>query len=171
MKLTGRKIQIWRQRLNIKQTDLADYVGIPQTDLQRIENKQHVEHTDEILTLLCAAMTYFDRTSMADIVVDAVKRNVSTHGFVAGLQTLTDTDTTTEFYVTKIRQAKSHMRIADTLRFRKNALAGEKRYTLLFDKGRDMELWGNAFTIAAHYEKYYGDRKVVRIISTEVAPA
>lgn len=171
MKLTGRKIQIWRQRLNIKQADLADYVGIPQTDLQRIENKQHVEHTDEILTLLCAAMTYFDKTPMADIVVDAVKRNDSTHGFVAGLQTLTDTDTTTDFYVAKIRQAKAHMRIADSLRFRKNALAGEKRYTLLFDKGRNMDLWGSLFTIADHYSKYYGDRKVVGYEINEVETA
>jgi transcriptional regulator with XRE-family HTH domain len=171
MKLTGRKIQIWRQRLNIKQADLADYVCIPQTSLQRIENKQYVPDTEEILGFLNVAMAYFDKTPIADIVVDAVKRNVSTHGFVAGLQTLTDTDTTTEFYAAKIRQAKSHMRIADSLRFRKNALAGEKLYTLLFDKGRDMELWGNAFTIAAHYEKYYGDRKVVRIVHAEEATA
>lgn len=171
MKLTGRKIQIWRQRLNIKQGDLADYVCISKTDLQRIENQQFVADTEEILGFLNKTMHYFDKTPMADIVVDAVKRNVSTHGFVAGLQTLTDTDTTTDFYVAKIRQAKAHMRIADSLRFRKNALAGEKLFTLLFDKGRDMELWGNPFTIAAHYDKYYGDRKVVRIDKTEEVTA
>lgn len=167
MKLTGRKIQIWRQRLSIKQADLAEYLCIPQTDLHRIENKQYVPDTEEILGLANVALQYFDRTSIADIVADAVRRNVSTHGCIACLQTLTAVDTTADFYRAKVRQALAHMRIADSLRFVKNALVGEKLYTLFFDTGRNLQLWGNRFTIARHYEKYYNARKVMRIVLTE----
>lgn len=163
MKLNGRKIQIWRQRLNIKQTDLAAYACITQRQLQQIENKQYVPESDDLCEIINAALTYFGKATVHDVTIDATRRNVSTHGYIAGLQALTATDTTQDFYRAKVEQAMAHMRIADSLRFRKGALPGEKLFTVQFTKGRPMDIWGTAFRIKTHVETFYADRQIVSV--------
>lgn len=169
MKLTGRKIQIWRKRLVIGQADLAAYVCITKQQLQLIENQQYVPDRDEIIGFLNTALHYFEKTPMQDIVVDAARRNTSTHGFIAGLQTLTDTDTTTDFYQAKKEQALAHMRIADGLRFIKGPLPEEKLCTVYFDKGRNLELWGRPLSILRHVAMYYPDRQAMQLVLNEAA--
>jgi transcriptional regulator with XRE-family HTH domain len=164
MKLTGRKIQVWRKRLNIKQADLAAYVCITKQQLQLIENQQRVPDRDEIIGFLNTALLYFEKTSMQDIVVDAARRNTCTHGFIAGLQTLTDTDTTTDFYRAKKEQAMAHMRIADSLRFYKGPLPEEKLCTVYFDSGRNLDIWGRPFSIMRHVAKFYPERKAMQLV-------
>lgn len=169
MKLSGRKIQVWRKRLAIGQADLAAYVCITKQQLQLLENQQYVPHKNELLEFLSKALAYFDHTPMNDIVVDAAKRNTSTHGFIAGLQTLTDTDTTTDFYQAKKEQALAHMRIADGLRFVKGPLPGEKLCTVYFDRGRNLELWGRPLSIMRHVATFYPDRQAMQLVLNEAA--
>ena len=162
----GRKIQQWRQRLKIKQSDLAALLCVPTPILQAIENRKPVADSEFLQEAALKALKEFEHQPIYDLAVSARRFMHNTSGLIAGLQTMTDHDTTTDFYRAKIEQARARVRIVDGLKFVKGPLAHESLYKVKFERGRHLDIYGRLHKLAEHVGQYYDRHPVI----TEVVP-
>jgi len=157
----GRKIQQWRQRLRIKQSDLAHLLCIPTQVLQAIENRKPVADSEFLQDAALKALREFEHTPIYDLAINARRLMHNTTGFIAGLQTVTDADTTIDFYRAKVEQAKARVRIVDGLKFVKGPLANESLFKVKFERGRHLDIYGRHFKLAEHVSQHYNRHPVI----------
>nr|DAF93633.1 MAG TPA: repressor protein CI [Myoviridae sp. ctshb19] len=162
----GRKMQQWRRRLKIKQSDLARLMCIDTDVLQALENRKRVPEAKYLYGLAFTVLNEFGSRPIHDLAVEAARLMHNTKGFIAGLQTMTDADTTTDFYRAKIEQARARVRIIDGLKFVRGPLEGETLFKVKFERGRHLELYSRAHKIRGHVQTYYDRHPVI----TEVCP-
>lgn len=154
--LNGRKLQKWRRRLNIKQSDLAAYICCELPQLQRLENMQYLPRTSQLRELVVKALSYFEQGTIFDLRADAFKRHNSVEGCTAMVQVMTTASTTDDFWQAKKNQALANMRIVDSLRFVKGALPNEKLFVVEFQTGNSLRVYGNLLRIVTHVHTFYG---------------